>query len=261
MRVIDLSLPVMQNDSEPIKVSIVKTGYKEGAEKMCEESAKLILKPRHILTPEAFPESMFISNEQVCMGTHSGTHVDAPAHFGPVCEGEEARTIDQCPLDWFFGKGLVLHFKGKLPNEEVTKQEVIDRLAHLKYSLRPGDILLLNTGTYQKWGSKAYFSEAPGVSVEATEYILDQGVKLIGTDTYGYDHPFPVMLKGFAQTGDTKKLWPNHMLGRRREYVHMERLTNLDALDPPSGFWFFGFPIKMKGADASWIRAVAIYPE
>ena len=49
------------------------------------------------------------------------------------------------------------------------------------------------------------------------------------------------------------------MLGRKFEYVHIERLCNLDSIDEPFGFKFVGFPIKIKGADASWIRAVAIY--
>ena len=204
---------------------------------------------------------MFISNEVITLGTHVGTHVDAPSHFGPLCCENRAKTIDECSLEWFYGKAVVLDLKHKQSGEKIEIEDIVSSLSKIKYEINKGDIVLVNTGTYHKWGTKEYFSNAPGMSVEATVFLIEQGVKLIGIDTYGFDLPFPDMINKFIKTGNANCLWPNHMLGRQMEYVHIERLHNLDALDKPFGFTFCGFPIKLKGLDASWIRAVAIYDE
>lgn len=44
------------------------------------------------------------------------------------------------------------------------------------------------------YGTKEYFTDGPGMSKEATEFLLDLGVKVIGIDSYGFDRSFPVML-------------------------------------------------------------------
>jgi kynurenine formamidase len=116
---------------------------------------------------------------------------------------------------------------------------------------------LVATGVDRLWGKPEYFSQAPGMGREATDWLLAQGIKVIGIDTYGFDRPFPVMLREFWKTGDSGHLWPAHFLGREKEYIQIERLTNLDKL-PDKGFRLACFPLKIKGLDASWVRAVAI---
>ena len=54
---------------------------------------------------------------------------------------------------------------------------------------------------------------------------------------------------------------PAHRLGHKREYLHMESLTNLDKLPAPFGFKVAAFPIKVEGASGAWVRAVAIYED
>lgn len=127
----------------------------------------------------------------------------------------------------------------------------------IEYQLKPLDIVLLNTGVAKLWGKREYFFNAPGMSKEATEWLLSYGIKVIGTDTYGFDRPFGVMLQDFWQTGDKSHLWPAHFYGREHEYIQIERLANLDAL-PPKNFEVACFPLKLKGMDASWVRAVGI---
>ena len=51
-----------------------------------------------------------------------------------------------------------------------------------------------------------------------------------------------------------------HFAGIEKGYCHIEKLANLDKL-PAKGFTFICFPIKIKGASAGWIRAVAIIEE
>jgi len=127
--------------------------------------------------------------------------------------------------------------------------------------IKEGDIILINTGASKKWGTPAYFSEAPEMLLEATEYILSFGVKVIGIDTYGFDRPFKNMIDDFLDSGDNSNLWPAHILGRKMEYVHIERMNNLDELLPVKKFTVCCFPIKLKGMDAAWTRAVALIDE
>ena len=56
-------------------------------------------------------------DEMLTLLTHSGTHVDAPFHYGPISEGAPAATIDELPLEWFFGDGVVLDLRHKQPGE------------------------------------------------------------------------------------------------------------------------------------------------
>ena len=51
--------------------------------------------------------------EQIEAITHTGTHVDAPYHYGAESEGKPARTIDEVPLQWCFAPGVVLDMRHK----------------------------------------------------------------------------------------------------------------------------------------------------
>lgn len=259
MRIVDLSFPIEKSESEPMNITIDRTDYRGGALQICQEAKEFLGISHPVFNENSFPEGMFISNEMITLSTHTGTHVDAPSHFGPLCNGKKSITIDECPLEWFYSDAVVLNFSDKHSNDLISKDDVIYELNNIQYQLKPKDIVLINTGTYHKWGKNEYFSNAPAMSIEATIYLIKSGVKVIGIDTYGYDLPFTSMIQSYIKTQDQKALWPNHMLGRKFEYVHIERLCNLDSIDEPFGFKFVGFPIKIKGADASWIRAVAIY--
>lgn len=114
------------------------------------------------------------------------------------------------------------------------------------------------TDTDKKWGKPNYFYEAPGMSREATKFLVESGVKIIGIDCYSLDKPFMAMVKQYYRTNDKKCLWPAHFYGREKEYCHIERLTNLDKIPMNYGFKFCCFPIKLKEMGAAWVRAVAI---
>src|SRR6516225_5986048 len=55
---------------------------------------------------------------QVLMGTHQGTHLDAMFHFF-----DSGRTLDQMPLDWFYGRARLLRIP-KSANEEITVEDL-----------------------------------------------------------------------------------------------------------------------------------------
>ena len=89
-------------------------------------------------------------------------------------------------------------------------------------------------------------------------YLLDLGVRVIGTDAFSLDAPFTDILARWNATGDRSVLWPAHFAGRDREYCQIERLANLDQLPGPTGFTVSCFPVKIVGAGAGWARAVAL---
>jgi kynurenine formamidase len=252
MRIIDLSQPLAPNASEPVAVEVEHISHARGGD--------LLGAPAGI-GASAFPDGLGLSLEMVRAASHAGTHVDAPAHYGPLCEGRPARTIDELPLDWFFGDGVVIDCRRGRPDEDIGAAEIEERLAATGYEIRPFDIVLIWTGGERLWGRPEYFTEFRGMSRAATCWLLERGVKVIGIDTFGFDPPFHVMLDRHRASGRAEDLWPAHVWGRHQEYCQIERLANLEQIDRPFGFKVACFPIKLTGCGAGWSRVVALLDE
>jgi cyclase len=131
-------------------------------------------------------------------------------------------------------------------------------LGALRGGLRAGTIVLCDVGAARFWGRPEYCTCFRGIGSDAIELLLDHGVRVVGTDAFGMDPPFFRMLDAFSEAGNRSVLWPAHVLGRRREYCQIERLTGLDLLPRPDGFKVACFPIRLQGCGAAWVRAVAI---
>ena len=91
---------------------------------------------------------------------------------------------------------------------------------------------------------------------EAILYLLEQGVRVVGTDAWSWDAPFSFTRQRFADSGDARIIWEGHKAGRDIGYGQMEKLANLDQL-PADGFWISCFPYKIEKGSAGFIRAVA----
>jgi kynurenine formamidase len=196
------------------------------------------------------------ANDELRLSTHGTTHLDAPWHYGPLCEGRPAKTIDQVPLAWCYGPGVVLDIRHKGDGEAVTVEDVKQALTKIGYTIRPRDIVLIHTGNDRWLGTPEYFSRGSGMSAAATRWILDQGVKVTGIDSWGWDVPLPQAARLARQRG-SRTFWEAHFVGVEKEYCHLERLTNLSHL-PPFGFSVCCFPLKVKGGSAGPVRVVAI---
>jgi kynurenine formamidase len=194
--------------------------------------------------------------EEVTAATHTGTHVDAPWHYGRTSEGKPARRIDELPLEWFFSDGVVLDIRHKRPNERIEIDDLRAALDRIEYRLKPFDIVMLWSGCDRNLGSERYF-EQPGMTRESTLWLVDQGIKVIGVDMYGFDRKFGDMAEEFARTGDGRVVWEAHFAGITREYCQIEKLVNLDKLPRPTDFKVACFPIKVAGASGGWARPVA----
>jgi kynurenine formamidase len=244
-RFIDLSVATRHTPSEATPVTIDLLDHRTGA---------VVLG----LKPEDFPDEMAISNETVTLTTHTGTHMDAPLHYGPFSGGTPAKSIDQVPLDWCHGPGVRLDVRHVPAGEGITVRDLTQALADIDHELSAGDIVLLWTGADRLWGSAAYLSTFPGLTGEGTAFLVERGVKVIGIDAWGLDRPMRAMIEEYRRTGDKACLWPAHIYGRTREYLQLEKLANLADLPGPTGFTVACFPVSIAGAGAGWTRVVAI---
>jgi kynurenine formamidase len=213
---------------------------------------------RYGLSPEHWPGGQAYNVEIVTLSTHAGTHVDAPHHYGPPRHGRAA-TVDELPLGWCLGDGVRLDFRHKEAGSGIGREEVRQALARVGYRLKPGDVVLIMTGTSRHFAEPGYDQMHAGLRREATEWLVDQGVRLIGIDAWGLDRPFDVMIRE-ALAGDDAQLWESHILGREKPYLQIERLTHLEDLPRDHGFAVLALPVKLEGASAGWARVVALVP-
>jgi kynurenine formamidase len=199
--------------------------------------------------------------ERAALTTHNGTHLDAPWHYASTMNlatgGEPALRIDEIPLEWCFQSGVKLDFRWFEDGYVVTAADIEAELARIGHTLRPLDIVLVNTAAGARYGQDDYVERGCGCGREATLYLLERGVRVTGTDGWSWDAPFVHTARRYAETGDDSLIWEGHKAGREIGYCHLEKLANLDQL-PPTGFQVACFPVKIRAASAGWTRAVAI---
>ena len=251
MKIVDLSKTIQYNSGDPffMKVKIKHKSHRR---------AKWLI--RYLGLPfRLFPKGFvgWADDTIKKMGVHSTTHLDAPWHYAPTCEGKPAKTIDEVPLDWCFGEGVVIDMKHKEDFDPIMVKDIKEFLEKENLTIRPNMIVLIKTGRDKHMGTKDFFEKGTGMSAEATEWLIDQGVKVMGIDAWGWDLPLPYLVKQAKKTNNPDLFWEAHLVGRDKEYCHMEQLTNLDAL-PYSGFKVAVFPLKIKGASAAPARVVAM---
>lgn len=127
----------------------------------------------------------------------------------------------------------------------------------MNYTIKVGDIVYLRFDADKKLGTPEYFTEFPGMSAEATHYLIDLGVKIIGTDAMGLDVPFEKIAANFKESKDPKVIWEAHRVGMYKEYCQIEKMANLEKL-PSHGFKTICMPINIYKASAGWVRPIAI---
>jgi len=246
-RIIDLSTDVTVHESGPFQTRVDAVEATEGARIFVDRVAKM-------LVPEAagrfklddFPDRAFLRHEMVTASGHAGSHIDAPGHYGPARDGRRGH-INDAPLEAFVGPGVMLDVTG-IPGWQVELRHVKAAAEAGSVSITEESIVLLHTEA-----DKA-------IAAEVVESLLDDGVRVIGSDVDGFDGSFPGNIRRFLATGDSATLWPAHMLGRRRPYYQIERLSNLHLL-PATGFVVIAMPVLIEGATAAWTRAVAFVPQ
>jgi len=165
----------------------------------------------------------------VTMSLHTGTHADAPVHYldDDVGAGE-------VPLEPYLGSARVVDVS---PTGAISVQDLRG-----KY-LQGAERVLLKTGTAPD--DKVFPLAFASLSPEAATFLADLGVRLVGIDTPSVD------------SFDSKTL-PTHKVLRARRVAVLENLNLRDT--EPGDYQLVALPLRLKGLDASPVRAVLIRP-
>ena len=131
-------------------------------------------------------------------------------------------------------------------------------LAAAGHTLAERDIVLLHTGRDAFMEGLDYVGRGPGVTADATRWLYDRGVRVMGIDAWGWDQPLWMQAERARATDAPGVFWAAHQAGL--PYCQIERLTNLSAL-PPTGFQVACFPLRVAGGSAGPARVVAIVPD
>ena len=252
MRLVDLSAPIEQSPPETpdiLRTDIDFSGHAEGAAQI---EGLLGVPARLLRDGEGW------ANETLTrLGTHNSTHVDAPWHYNSTIAGRPAQTIDELPLEWFFGPGVVLDMTAKADGEAVEVADVEAELARIGHELGERDIVLVRTGRDAHYGEPGYMALGPGVSAAATHWLFERGVRVMGIDAWGWDAPLHLQAQQALERDEPGVFWAAHQADL--PYSQIERLVNLGEL-PATGFQVACFPLRIVGASAAPARVVAFVP-
>lgn len=253
MALVDLSAPIVASPAEtpePLRTEIAFHDHAAGAATI----EGLLGVPRRLLRDgEGWATEEFLR-----FGTHNSTHVDAPYHYNSTVRGEPAQTIDELPLDLFLAPGVRLDFTDREDGEAVTAADAEQALAAAGHDLRAGDIVLVHTGRDAFLDAPDYMVRGPGVTAEATRWLFDRGVRVMGIDAWGWDAPLHLQAAEAKQRDEQGVFWAAHQADL--PYCQIERLAGLGAL-PSTGFQVSCFPLRIVGASAAPARVVAIVPD
>lgn len=165
----------------------------------------------------------------VRLGTHAGTHVDAPAHF---LEGGGG--VDALPLAGLVGPARVIDLTDLPPGAEIRRE----RLG----AVAPGERLLLRTDWGQQFGEAGYFEEFPSLAVETILEVAEAPAALLGLET-------PSLCSDHTADAAAHR----RLLGAG--IVIIEGLTGLAQLSERVAL--VALPLRLTGLDGSPCRVIA----
>ena len=170
------------------------------------------------------------------MYSHTGTHMDAPAH---LFDGRT--TLDAFPPEQFAGKALVIDCRDMEDGQSIT----MSRINCYREKADAADFLLFNLGWDRYWGRDSYFGDYPCIDSDVLDYILQGDYKGIGFDVIGLDPISDVNLTRH------KKLFES------KDIVNIENLKNLELCGNDL-FTFVCLPLKFENSDGAPVRAIAV---
>jgi len=180
------------------------------------------------LEKDGFQES------KITMYSHTGTHIDAPAHM--LGNGFY---LDNLDVDCFIGNAIILDFS----NREMSLIDV-DSLKPYEKKIRNVEFIIIKTGWSKYWGDKKYYQGFPSLSEESAKWLSEFNLKGIGIDAISID----------SMESTTFSV---HKILMSKNIIIIENLTNLDSISAEY-FILSILPLKNKNADGSPVRAISI---
>src|SRR4051812_46138435 len=161
-RFVDLSAPIVASPPELPDILRTDVEFSDHAEGAKTIEAMLGVGPELLRDGEGWAVETFTR-----LGTHNSTHVDAPYHYNSTVGGAPAKTIDQLPLEWFYGPGVVLDMREKADGDPVTREEMEAGIAAAGHTLGERDIVLVRTERDAFIKERDLMYRGPGVTPEA----------------------------------------------------------------------------------------------
>ncbi len=176
--------------------------------------------------------------ELLFLSSHTGTHLDAPYHFT-----KKGAKIHQIPVTRLIGDALLIKIK-KIKDQAITKKDL------LEFERKNGEIknfssIIFFTVWQKNLNKKFYFTNNPGLSKSATNYLISKKINLVGIDSPSIDL-------------GTDKSFTAHKILAKNNILIVENLSNLEKI-PTLEFDFIILPLKLKDATGSPVRAIANY--
>jgi len=166
--------------------------------------------------------------------SHTGTHIDAPAHM--LNHGNFLENIE---IDSFFGKAIILNFQNR-KNPLIN----LDSLLQYQDKINKVEFVIIKTGWSIYWGQNQYYENYPYLSKEAAEWLSEFNLKGIGVDAISIDR---------SETNN----FIVHKTLLSKNIIIIENLTNLESVKNDY-FMLSVLPLKYNKADGSPVRAIAI---
>lgn len=199
MKIVDLSVPV--NENTPVYPGDPKT----------------VIRPAGVFDKDGFNDHL------ISIGTHVGTHIDAPFHM--VSGGKK---LDEIPIEHFVGRGCYVNAQNGFDLEAIKQADI-----------KEGDIVLLHTGIINRYHEPNYYEDYPEIPENVARYLVKKKIKMVGMDMSGPDHP-PHNIHKILLGGGV---------------LIIENLTNLNQLADKS-FTVYALPIKLN-LDGAPARVIA----
>ena len=174
------------------------------------------------------------------MGSHCGTHIDAPKHFI-----KDGKSVSDIPLDKLFGTAVLIDIGTLNPGQLITKKIIYDKLKKIpKYPKK----ILIRTGWDRFWNTNQYYIKWPYMDYECAKFLCEKRFHLIGMDFPSPDNYDTGLKRGMDS--------PNHKLFFSKEIVLLEYLNNLNELKEGL-VYLMTSPLKLKGFDGAPSRVTA----
>ncbi len=172
--------------------------------------------------------------------SHSGTHMDAPRHFG--CEHQGVQSIDELSLETFLGPARVLSLEPE-EGELITTEH----LGELATTFPVGHALLIHTGWSQHRENPNIFrNRLPRLSEELAHWCVNKQVRVLGVEP-----------PSVADVNDLAEVTRIHEILLSGGVTIVEGLVNLEQLPADRDFIFGAFPLKIHKGDGAPCRAFA----
>ena len=191
------------------------------------------------LTPSNTFEQHGFRETLLTMGSHTGTHMDAPAHLYPT-----GKTLDVLPITQFSGTAVVIH----CPELQAGERIAMHHLRKQGEAAERAEFILFHTGWSRYWGQAAYYGDYPYITHQVADWLLKTGKKGIGLDTIGLD---PIA---------DETLTLHRKLLADDQMVIIENLTNLEQVGDGVVF-FCALPLKQADADGAPVRAAVFWAD